>query len=266
MMTADMALTLSGLTLELVLLALLIARGIQRTLPTFVGFIAIALCTDALASLVPSLISRDLYLYVWIVSLILEFACFLGLTVELGRNLFRLNRAASPNWFLALVFFVPAVWALTLLSPWAIPAKLPFIWQVEMRVSQATAVLSLGAFLALVWWSAVQKLHWPPREFRIAVGIGIEALAALAAVIVHSHQPVGPAYHWVDVSASVVYVAMLIYWVQYFAFEQPGTFDSRTRATALASAGRLGRPDGSSSPMAGAGKVQDRSPAEIRSP
>lgn len=265
-MTADMALTLSGLTLELILVALLIARGVHRTLPTFVGFIAIALCTDALASLVPQFISRNLYLYVWIASLLLEFGCFLGLTVELGRNLYRHHRAASPNWFLALVFFVPAVWTLTLLSPWTIPANLPFIWHIEMRVSQITAVLDLGAFLALVWWSAVQRLNWPPREFRIAVGIGIEALAALAAVIVHSHQPVGPAYHWVDVSASVVYLAMLIYWVQYFAFEQPADFSSCTRATELVAAGRSGGGDYSSSQMAAASTARDRSPAQIRFP
>lgn len=263
-MTADMALTLSGLFLELILVALLVARGIHRTLPTFVGFIAVALCTDAFASLVPHFIARDFYLYIWIASLVLELVCFLGLTIELGRNLLHYNRATAPNWFLALVLFVPAVWALTLLAPWALPPKLPLIWRVEMRLSQATAVLELGAFLAVAWWSAVQRLHWPPREFRIAVGIGIEALAALVAIIVHSHQPVGPAYHWVDVSASVVYLAMLVYWVQYFAFEQPPRADSRT--TEFTSAGRIHPDDDSSSHMAAANPTGDRHPAKIGAP
>lgn len=260
-MTADMALTLSGLTLELILVALLIARGIYRTLPSFVGFIAAALCTDICASLVPGFVGQHAYLYIWIASLILEFVFFLGTTIELGRNLLRVNRGHSPNWFLAVVLFVPAVWVLTLLSPWTIPPHLAFIWHVELRASQATAVLDLAAFLAMAWWSALQRLQWPPREFRIAVGIGIEALVALVAVIIHSHQPVGPAYHWVDVSASLVYLAMLVYWVQYFAFEQPAAIDSRTRGTEFTSVSRSGD-DSSSQPFA-AGTVQDRRTAEI---
>jgi hypothetical protein len=260
-MTADLALTLSGLTLEVILVALLIARGIYRTLPSFVGFIAAALCTDICASLVPRFVGPDVYLYIWIGSLFLEFVFFLGITIELGRNLLRFNRAHSPNSFLAVLFFVPAVWALTLLSPWTIPSHLAFIWHVELRVSQATAVLDLGAFLALAWWSALQRLQWPPREFRIAVGIGIEALVALVAVIIHSHQPVGPAYHWVDFSASLVYLAMLVYWVQYFAFEQPAVIDSRTRGTQFTSASRSD--DDSSSQTFAAGALQDRRKAEI---
>lgn len=261
-MTADMALTLSGLTLELILVALLIARGIYRTLPSFVGFIAAALCTDLCASLVPRFVGRDVYLYIWIGSLFLEFVFFLGITIELGRNLLRVNRAHSPNWFLAIVLFVPAVWALTLLSPGTIPPRLPFIWHVELRVSQATSVLDLAAFLAMAWWSALRRLQWPPREFRIAVGIGIEALVADVAVIIHSHQPVGPAYHWVDFSASLVYLAMLVYWVQYFAFERPAAIDSRIRGTEPASAIRSGDDDSSSQTFA-AGTVQDRRTAEI---
>lgn len=245
-MTADMALTLSGLTLEVVLVALLVWRGIHRTLPTFVGYIAVALCTDALASLVPRILSPGLYLYFWNASVCLETLFYLGLTLELGRNLLRHNHSSAPNWFLAGVLFVPAIWALTLLSPWTIPPNLPFIWRLEMRLSQISAVLDLGAFLAVVWWSAIQRLHWPPREFRIAAGSGIGALAALGAVIVHSHQPVGPAYHWVDFSASVVYLALLIYWVQYFVFEDPAAADSRNGAAELTATGGSNGHDNSS--------------------
>jgi hypothetical protein len=238
-MTADMALTLSGLLLELILTVLLFVRRVHRTLSTFVGFVAVALCTDAFASLVPGIISRGLYLYLWIASLFLEFFCFLGLTVELGRNLLRHNRATSPNWFLAFVLFIPVLWVLTLLSHWTIPNHLPLVWQIELRTSQGTAVLCLAAYLALVWWGKLRHLHWPHREFRVAVGIGLEALVGLAAVIIHSHQPVGPSYHWVDVSASVVYVGVLVYWVQYFVFEdQPA--DSSSRAGELAGASRSG--------------------------
>jgi hypothetical protein len=256
-MTADLALTLAGLTLELILVALLIAKGIHRTLWTFVAYVAVALCTDTLASLVPRLIARDVYIYIWTASLFLGFLCFLGVTIELGRNLLRHNRAPSPNWLLAFVLFVPAVWALTLLTPWRIPHYLPFIWRVELHLTQATAVLDLAAFLAMAWWSAVQRLHWPPREFRIAVGIGMGALAALAVVIIHSHQPVGPSYHWIDLSASVVYLAILVYWVQYFAFEQPLAVDGRTRAAGFASAGRSSQGDESSRQMAGASPARD---------
>src|SRR6185437_5365199 len=139
-MTADMALTLAGLLLESVLVALLIGRRIHRTLPSFLGYVAVALGTDAVASLVPRFIGHDLYLYCWIASLLLEFACGLGLIVELGRNLLRHNRTASPNWFLAFVLFIPAVWVLTLLSRWTIPSRLPLIWQFDLRLTQATAI------------------------------------------------------------------------------------------------------------------------------
>lgn len=243
-MTADMALTLSGLLLEFILLALLLGRRIHRSLPTFVGYVAVALATDLLASLVPTLIARDLFLRFWIASLLLEFACCLGVIVELGRNLLRQNRTALPNWFLASALFIPAVWVLTLLSRWTIPPRLPLIWQIDLRLSQVTAIVSLGAFLALAWWSALRRLRWPPREFRIGAGIGLEALVALVAAIIHTHQPAGPAYHWVDVSASVVYLAVLIYWVQYFVFYDQAELDLRGRDVEFASAGRSDDADG----------------------
>ena len=236
-MTAARALTLSGLLLETLLVALLIGRRIHRTLPSFLGYVAVAMGTDAVASLVPKLVGPDLYLYCWIASLLLEFACGLGLIVELGRNLLRHNRKATPNWFLALVLFIPAVWVLTLLSRWTIPARLPLIWQLDLRLTQATAIAGLGAFLALVWWSALLRLRWPPREFRIAAGIGLEALVAVVVVIIHTHQPVGRAYHWVDISASVVYLAVLIYWVQYFVFNDEVRLDFRGRELELTTAG-----------------------------
>lgn len=264
-MTADMALTLSGLTLELVLVAILIAKGIHRGLLTFVAYIGLALGTDALASLVPRILDPGLYLRFWIAGVFFNCVLVLGLSVELGRNLLRHNHSSSPNWFLALVLFVPAVWVLSLLSPWTIPPKLPFVWRLEMRLSQATAVINLGAFLALVWWSALQRLHWPSREFRVAVGIGISALAALAAVIVHTHQPVGPAYHWVDVSASVVYLSILIYWVQYFIFEDPAKIGTRHRASELASARRPGTHDDASH-MTAAARSRDRRPVGMKMP
>lgn len=237
-MNADMALTLAGLTLEVILFAVLLARRIHRTLPTFLCFIGVALATDALASLVPGIISRPVYLNFWIASLVLEFLSLLGLTVELGRNVTRHNRAASSNWLLALAMYLPVVGALTLLSSWYIPPDLALVWHIEMRTSQATAVLGLGAFLALVWWSALRRLRWPVREFRVAVGIGIEALVGLVAVIVHSHQVVGPSYHWVDVSASVVYLAVLIYWVQFFVFEDAAATQSAEHSAEFATAGR----------------------------
>lgn len=261
-MNADMAVTLTGLILELVLIGLLVLRGVHRTLPTFVGFIAVALCTDTIASLVPRFIASEYYVYIWTASLFVEFIWFFGVTLEMGRNLLRHNRATLPNWFLALALFVPAVWALTLLSHWTIPSNLPIIWRIELRLSHVTAVLELSAFLAMIWWSAVQRLHWPPREFRIAVGIGIEALVAFAAIILHSHQPVGPDYHWVDLSASVFYVATLVYWVQYFAFEPPAAVDSRVRLAELA-AGRTSGHGGNASEMA---STSQDSPAEMGAP
>ncbi|MGH9591377.1 MAG: hypothetical protein ACRD25_13340, partial [Terracidiphilus sp.] len=171
--------------------------------------------------------------YCWIASLLLEFACCLGLMVELGRNLLRQNRIASPNWFLALALFIPVVWILSLLSRWTIPPRLPLIWRLDLRLSQATAIIALGAFLALAWWSALRRLRWPPREFRIAAGIGLEALVALVAIIIHTHQPAGAAYHWVDIAASFVYLAVLIYWVQYFAFNDQTEFDFEGRGVEL---------------------------------
>lgn len=226
-MTVDMALTLCGLLLETVFLAVMIARQIHRTLPSFVAFIGVALATDLSASLVPHFISPQYFLYIWIASLFLEFVSFLLLTAELGRNVLRQNRSSSPNWLLILMLFGPIVLALSLLSHWSIPEHLAFVWWLDLRLSQLTAVLDLGAFLTLIWWSAFCKFHWPTREFRIAIGIGLEALVGLATVIVHSHQEVGPSYHWVDVSASFAYIGVLVYWVQYFVFEDTVAADSR---------------------------------------
>jgi low temperature requirement protein LtrA len=243
-MNADMALTLAGLTLEVVLFAVLLARRVQRTLSTFLCFIGVALATDALASLVPGILPRPIYLDFWIASLVLEFLSLAGLTLELGRNVRKQNRAAPSNWALAMVMYVPVAGVLTLLSSWYIPPNLPLVWQIEMRTSQATAVLGLGAFLTLVWWSALRRLRWPAREFRVAVGIGIEALAGLVAVIVHSHQSVGPSYHWVDVSASVVYLCVLIYWVQFFVFEDDAAAETAQQTAEFAAAGRSEVRDG----------------------
>jgi hypothetical protein len=107
------------------------------------------------------------------------------------------------------------------LAAWTVPQYFPILYKFYVHLQQAFAVLRVAFVLALVWWSSLLGMRWSDRELRIATGFGFYSIVALAVAILHTHQAVGPLYHWLDEVAAVSYLAALAYWILAFPVREP---------------------------------------------
>jgi hypothetical protein len=213
-MTLDSALITINLVLVTVLLAMLIWRRVYRALPVFVTYAAYSVLLG-FASLACTASTPD-YLLVWSVGIMIDTLFYLCVLMELGSAVLRYNRASPLRWGLVLLLFLAASVPIGLLTPWPDVARYKFVYQLNIRGLQATAILEIAALLTMAWWSGFKKLHWPERELRIVMGMGSWALVQLCVLILHEHGLLGPGYHWLDFLTPATTLGVFIYWLHYF--------------------------------------------------
>lgn len=213
-MTLDTALISINLVLVAVLLAVLIWRRFYRALPLFVAYVAYTLLL-ALVSLAFSSRALD-YLVVWGVGITIDTLFYLCVLVEVGGSVLRYNRASPLPWGLVLLLFLAASVPVGLLAQWPAVTRFQFVYQLNFRVMQATAVLEIAALLTLAWWSGLKKLHWPECELRLVMGMSSWALVQICVLLLHEHGLIGPGYHWLDLLTPASTLGVSIYWLHYF--------------------------------------------------
>jgi hypothetical protein len=54
----------------------------------------------------------------------------------------------------------------------------------------------------------------------VASGLGFYSIVSLAVSVLHTHQIVGPQYHWVDQAVAAGYLGTLSFWVLSFATKE----------------------------------------------
>jgi len=87
--------------------------------------------------------------------------------------------------------------------------------------SQETfAILRVACFLVMASFSQLLAIGWRDRELQVATGLGLYSIASLLVTLLHSHQKLGPQYHWLDVAVSASYVCTLTYWIFSFATKE----------------------------------------------
>ncbi len=90
-------------------------------------------------------------------------------------------------------------------------------------LQQTISLLRVTFFLVLVAFSQFLSIGWRDRELQIASGLGFYSILSLVVSVLHTHQAVGPQYHWLDLVTSFGYLGTLAYWVVCFMQKEPET-------------------------------------------
>lgn len=243
-MTLDTAFITINLILVTVLLAMLIWRRLYRALPLFVTYVAYTVFL-ALASLASSS-NTPHYLLIWSAGVIIDTLFYLFVLMELGGAVLRYNRASPPSWGFILLLFLVASVPIGLLTQWPEIAHYEFLWQLDFRAMQATAILEVAALLTVAWWSGFNKLHWPERELHLVMGMGSWALVQLCVLLLHEHGLIGHGYHWLDLLTPATVLGVFIYWLHFFWLEPGSAAQASQRNRVPTVAGRAADDDYSS--------------------
>ncbi len=218
-MNVDSALESVGLGVEALLALVLLGRRVGRSHPVFVFYILWSLCSDTAAILLERF-WPGAYLEIYLFQASLDLLLRLAILVELGRSLQRHNRWRLPHRSIYLLLFALALVSLWGVPHWGIGSDLTLLGLILVRLQQFSAVVFLAAVLALICWSSLQTVRWPPPSLRIASGLGFYALVSLAVHLIHTRQTPGTAYHLLDEAAAASYLGVLVYWVSvFFCFE-----------------------------------------------
>jgi hypothetical protein len=209
--SVDLALWLASIGMEVALLALAVWKRIYRTLPYFFYYLIWCLCSEVMLAIARPLPSA--YLPVTLLGITVDALFQLAILAELGRSVIRYNRATPPNKaVLGLLTVLGCVIAWSL-NRWTVPTNTPFLESIYTVLLEVIAILRIAFLLALVWWSSLQKLHWPPRELQILTGLGFYAMSALCVVVLHSHNMKGLQFHWLDQMLVGSYLWTLFFWM-----------------------------------------------------
>jgi hypothetical protein len=161
------------------------------------------------------------YLRFYLIEMTIDALFQFGILAELAGSVHRHNRATSPRRTVLVLLLLLAGTLIWPMATWTAPVNSTILGKLLVLLLHSVAVLRAAFVLALVWWSSLQGLRWPDRELRIVTGIGFYSIVALAVAILHTHQAVGPLYHWLDEVAAVSYLAALAYWILAFAVREP---------------------------------------------
>jgi hypothetical protein len=237
--SVDSLLCLVSWTATTVLLVTLLFRRVGRTLPVFVGLIAFELLLGIVTRAVELRAAERTYLIFWIVTVYIDAAFDCVVLVELGKDLLPEERKSSMQLPSAIALFGLIFLALLQLMPWKLSPR-PRIWRYTTHAVQLTALIELAGFLALMVWSGLNRLHWSRRAISIVSGIGFFSVVEFAVAVAYSYPAVhSPSYSWLAYLPPVAGLIVILYWLQYFLFEDP-LLSAPDRSAELVAAGRSG--------------------------
>lgn len=228
-----------GLIVEMVLVAILLRRRAYRTLPAFLLYVCWGLCSDVVLTSVRG--NALTYFHLYLIQLMLDSVLLFAVLVELAWNLLRPIRTSLPkrSWMVIAMLIALAGLLVWPLAGFAVPANLNPAGMFFFRLQQTFAILRVVTFLALAGFSHLLSIGWRDRELQVATGLGVYSLVSLTATVLHTHQIVGPQYHWLDLLVSACYLIVLSYWAVCFATRETERqeFTPRMRDLLLAAAG-----------------------------
>jgi hypothetical protein len=241
--SVDALLCLVSWTASAALLVTLVFRRVGRTLPAFVGLIAFELLLGIATRAVQLRAAERTYLIFWIVTVYIDVVFEGVVLVELGKDLLPEERKSSLQLPSGVALFGLIFLALLQLIQWKLSPR-PRIWRYTTHAVQLTALIELAGFLALMIWSGLNRLHWSRRGFSIVSGIGFFSVVEFADAIAYSYPAVhSPSYRWLAYLPPVAGLVVILYWLQYFLFEDTAS-SARNRSAELVAAGRSGHDAG----------------------
>ena len=251
----ELAILISGMGAEVVLIYLLARGRVFQTLPAFFLYLCWSLFSDGFLYYVRVSFSPQIFFNFYIAQLIIDSIMIFALLVEVAWSVLRPIRSALPKHSWIGIALLVAVGAAIL---WPIAGLTAPVLSVGSRnlflLQQTTAILRAVFFLALAAFSQVLSIGWRDRELQIATGLGFFSIISLAVTIIHTHQAIGPPdgqwgilYHWLDRVVSISYLGALVYWCVAFATRtverREFTPQMKSMLLAVAGAARTARVD-----------------------
>lgn len=220
-MTVDTGLWIGGLVAEIALILVLSRIRVYRTLPAFFVFVCWSFFADAvvfaLQSWYPSIFSQYSHIYfrVYEIQMVIDSAVIFAVLVELTWSVLRPVRNSLPkrSWIGIAALIAVAGLLLWPLAGLTIPPYLTQEGRNFFRLQQTFAILRVVVFLAMAGLSQLLSIGWRNRELQVATGLGFYSIVSLAITVVHTHQNVGPQYHWIDQVGVLSYLGTLSFWV-----------------------------------------------------
>lgn len=221
-MSLETILWLSGLLAEVGVVALCIRASLFRNTPVFCSYLAWSLLVDPLMYYLGKTATPDRYLHAYLIELIVDSIFQFAVLVELGWAVLRPLRPSLPRHSILILAVIIAVAGAVIwpVSAQLLPKNLQPFGILMVHVQETFAVLRVVVFLALAGFSQLLSIGWRNRELQIATGLGFFSMFSLGISVIHSHQAVGPSYHFLDKVVEASYVCSLIYWIVSFAQQE----------------------------------------------
>ena len=236
-MSGDNLLSLISWSVSLALLVTLWIRRVNRALPVFYGFLVFELLLGMASRAMEFRAPQRTYLIFWIVTAYIDAAFDCAVLVELGRDLLPRGGKFLTHFLSAAVLFGLVLAILFRLIQWHLSPR-PMIWRYTTHAVQLTSIIELAAYLGLMMWASLARLHWSKRAISIVSGIGFYCVFDFVIAIVFSYPGVrGSTYRWLGYLPPVIGIGVNLYWLQCFLFEHPVSAGPGERSTELVAAG-----------------------------
>jgi hypothetical protein len=208
---------------EVALILLLIRIRVFRSLPAFFVYMCWSLVSDVLLFIFARTLQPATYFRVFEIQMLIDSAIMFAVLVELAWSVLRPIRGSLPklSWIGIAALIAIAGLLLWPLAGLTLPAgTLAPQWRTFFHLQQTLAILRVVVFLGMAGFSQLLSIGWRNRELQVATGLGFYSIVSLAVLVMHTHQMIGPQYHWLDVVAGASYFGALAYWVLAFATKE----------------------------------------------
>jgi hypothetical protein len=229
-MTLDFNLELVSAIVQAIVIGLLIARRIYKTLPLFSSYLIWLFLLQGASALLSKYAENNIAAYEsqFFIASVIDTVFLLCVLVELSMSVLRPIRSSLPPWTGLIVAGLLAL-AFGVIWKFAIPpgfSQLTSTSQNAVHIDIASSVLRIVFFLVLAGFSQLLALGWRDRELQIASGLGFYSLVSLSIVVMHINQGAGTAdavrmYHILDEVVTAAYSVSMVYWIVSFAQKVP---------------------------------------------
>ena len=222
-MTLDSVLLIVLSVGEATVVAILLRRGAWRKLPLFCTYIAWGAVSDA-ALFVISRGFPAAYNKYYLIETTVDSLLMFSVLVELAWSVLRPVRASLPRATIFVLTFLVALAGVVIwpLAGMTVPPDLDDPqYRLLFHLQETFAILRVLCFLVMAGFSQLLSIGWRDRELQVASGLGFYSIVTLLVTVLHSHQPWGAPYHWLDEAGfSLCYLGTLSYWVLSFSTKE----------------------------------------------
>jgi hypothetical protein len=224
--TFDTGVLCAAVVGESAVCGVLFKRHVVRILPFFCIYILWTLASDVTGALVlwklSGFLAGRLYGRYYFTQAIIDSLLQFAVLGELAWSVLRPIRSSLPR---GSRFVLYGLVALAGLATWPFATfgaqqYQPGLSATLFHLQETFSILRVICFLVMACFSQLLSIGWRDRELQVATGLGLYSIVSLMVVVLQSHQPFGPQYHFLDQILSASYLGTMTYWVVSFATKE----------------------------------------------